>query len=72
MHKYIVSGRGKKEEKANKDLYTANVMTDFLLELNKEKEKIKDIFFQLSKSWQKTITEILKDEHKELYEYLYK
>ncbi len=72
LHKYIVSGRRKKEEKANKDLYTAKEMTDFLLELNKEKEKIKNIFFKLNKSWQKTIIEILKDEHRELYEFLYK
>ncbi|MBN2546073.1 MAG: hypothetical protein JXB50_09775 [Spirochaetes bacterium] len=70
LHKYIVSGRRLKEEKAIKDLETAKEMSNFLLTIEEEKEKMKNIFKSLPEGWKKSIIEVVKEEHKELHEFL--
>lgn len=70
LHKFIVSKRRLKPEKAKKDLETALALSDYLLKNEKEKEKLKIIFNSAVKKWQKTLLEIIKSEHSELYDYL--
>lgn len=70
LHKYIVSGRRLKEEKAVKDLATAKEMTDFLLTLPDERRKLQEIFTGLPKGWKKSIIDVVKLEHKELFSLL--
>ena len=47
-------------------------MTDFLLRDAEQRKKMKMIFNELNKSWQKTILDLVKEEHEELYEFLTK
>jgi hypothetical protein len=70
MHKYIVSDRRKNPAKAKKDLETAKEMTALLLNDLKQKRKLKAIFNGLNKSWQKTILDLVKEEHEKLYMFL--
>ncbi len=70
LHKYIVTGRRLKEEKAIKDLVTAKEMTDFLLTIDEETEKMQKIFKSIPTGWKKSIIEVVKKEHKELYDLL--
>lgn len=69
LHKYIISKRRAKEKKAKKDLVTAKEMTDFLLTIEDQREKLKEIFNGISKGWRKTIIKIVKEEHKGLYNF---
>lgn len=70
LHKYIVSYRRLKQEKAKKDMETAKEMTDFLLTSEDQNVKLKNIFFDMPKGWQKTLLNIVEKEHLKLYELL--
>lgn len=70
LHKYIVSKRRLKPEKAKKDLETAKEMSDFLLKNDNEREKLKIVYNSVAKKWQKTLLDILKTDHIALYNLL--
>jgi hypothetical protein len=70
LHKYIVSKRRLKPEKAAKDMETAKDLTDFLLTREDQRIKLKEIFSGMPDGWQKTLLKILKEEHQVLYDFL--
>lgn len=70
LHKHIVSTRRKNEFKREKDRETAIEIGDYLLELDVQKEKLKEVFNSMPEKWQKTLLEIVLAHHKDMYFFL--
>ena len=70
LHKYIISERRKNDVKAVKDFETAKDMSRFLLSLSDQRVKLKEVYSDFAKGWQKTLLGIIEKEDNDLYELL--
>lgn len=70
LHKFIICKICNKEEKRERDLYTVREISNFLLGLETQKEKIFTIFYSLPLKWQRKILKNTKIYHKPFYDFL--
>ncbi|MFC1771099.1 GSU2403 family nucleotidyltransferase fold protein [Candidatus Margulisiibacteriota bacterium] len=73
LHKYLLSSlRQKEDNKAAKDLETANEMAIFLVKIKSQVIKLKELFQYLPKTWQKKLIRIINDNNSILHDLLNK
>lgn len=70
FNKFFVSVRRRKKEKREKDILTARKLGEFLLQDRNQSKKLRDIYNELPKSWQKDLKNILKNNSTVLYDFL--
>lgn len=68
--KYLLTIKRKNSIKINKDISTANELTDFLLEIPEQVNKFKKIFQDMPKPWRKKLINIIKQHRENLYDVL--
>ena len=66
--KYLASSKRLKIAKKKKDILTANQLSEFLLEIPTQKNKLVELFASIPGSWKKSILHIVKLEFKQLYD----
>lgn len=72
LHKFLISGRRKKQEKREKDLSAAKQMGEFLIQFEGRIEKMKNLLNDIHPKWKKDILAIIEEQMPVLYERLKK
>ncbi|KQC13176.1 MAG: hypothetical protein APR63_09325 [Desulfuromonas sp. SDB] len=72
MMKFLLSKKRKNTTKAKKDLYTAIELSQYLINIEREKEKFKYYFSKMPNKWKKECLEVIKAEYNTLYSILSK
>ena len=70
--KYLISTKRKESSKKRKDLDTANLLGNFLLNNSNERSKLKIVFNSMPKRWQSKTLTVIKSYSHDLYELLQK
>ncbi|MGM0442441.1 MAG: GSU2403 family nucleotidyltransferase fold protein [Elusimicrobiota bacterium] len=70
LHKFIISQRRKNPAKAKRDIDTAKNLGEFLFDIDKQREKIKNIFLDIPKSWQQKILDGVKGNSAKIHRFI--
>jgi hypothetical protein len=70
LHKFIVSDRRKNQFKREKDIETARQLGEYLLEQNKQREKMRETYCSIPEKWKRDLLRIVKDASEKMYVYL--
>lgn len=70
LHKFIVSNRRKKQFKREKDIETARQLGEYLLEQNKQRNKMRGIYLSMPEKWKKDLIKIVKGTSEKIYTFL--
>lgn len=70
LHKFILSSKRKEQTKKKKDLLVAKEIGEFLLQIEKERKILRQIYVDFPKGWQKTLNNILRESYVDLYKFL--
>lgn len=70
LHKLLINKKRKNLAKQAKDLGAAISIGELCLEFNEHKERLKSIFDYMPKKWQKTVSENVKEDSLELFNFL--
>ena len=70
LHKFIVSGRRKKSFKREKDIETARQLGEYLLEQEKQRKKMHEIYVDMADKWKRDLMRIVKGASEKIYTFL--
>jgi hypothetical protein len=70
LHKFIVSDRRKKPFKREKDIETARQLGEYLLDQEKQRNKMRDIYLSIPEKWKKDLIKIVKGTSEKIYTFL--
>jgi hypothetical protein len=70
LHKFIISSKRTNKIKQEKDIYTAKLLGEYLINNNEHKNRLIEIFNLLPTKWQKGLMATLKNESIPLYDLL--
>jgi hypothetical protein len=70
LHKFIISGRRKKSFKREKDIETARQLGEYLLEQEKQRKKMHEIYVDMADKWKIDLMRIVKGASEKIYTFL--
>lgn len=70
LHKFIVSGRRKKSFKREKDIETARQLGEYLLEQEKQRKRMHEIYVDMADKWKRDLMRIVKGASEKIYTFL--
>lgn len=70
LHKYIIANRRKNEDKKEKDLYTATLIGEYMINFESNKNRLIEIYNSLPVKWQEYIKKSVKVKSKILFDLL--
>jgi hypothetical protein len=70
LHKFIIARRRSKREKEERDLLAAKEIGEFILKEEMQQARLRKIFTEWPRKWQRKVMASVRDESKELYAFL--
>jgi hypothetical protein len=70
LFKFLLTIKRKDKAKINKDIATAIELSNFLINLPDQVDKLKKTFSEMPKSWQKKLLNIIENNSPDLFEIL--
>jgi hypothetical protein len=70
LHKFILSDRRKKPFKREKDIETARQLGEYLLDQERQRNKMREIYLSMPEKWKKDLIKIVKGTSEKIYTFL--